>query len=200
MDDPAYASFAAANSPRLREAGLKGGYATVSLRDGTLEFVGAEGGGVRLLAGKVDRLRLGYTQGRAGQPHFQALIWPAGEGKPILVLPLGEAADKAAFGAAMRAYAAALTQAHGLGRVERGISGLAALAGLLLVSFPVALYAIVSVRSADRENWIGALAGGLVLAGVTGAFYWAYQGRSAPRRIKDLTELERLTPGPNFRL
>lgn len=199
MDEAAGISFMAANSPRLREAGLKGGYATVSFRNDALEFLGAESGAVRLAADRLDRLRLGYEQGRGGHPHFQALIWPAGERKPILVMPLGDEADKAAYGAAMRAYAAALAEARGLGRVERGVSALSALLGLVLVAFPAALFVAVALRSATATNWLASLAGGLGIVGFTAVMYWVYQGRSRPRPIKDLTELERLTPGPDFR-
>lgn len=199
MNDDADISFVAANSPRLREAGLRGGFAAVTFRNAALEFLGQESGGVRLAADKLDRLRLGYEQGRGGHPHFQALIWPAGERKPILILPLGDEANKAAYGAAMRAYAVALAQARGLDRVERGVSVLSTLMGLLFVAFPAGLFVVVALRSATEANWLGSLVGGLVIVGLTAAMYWAYQGRSRPRRVKDLGELDRFTPGPAFR-
>lgn len=189
----------AANSPRLREAGLKGGYAAVTFHNAALEFRGLESGGVRLAADKLDRLRLGYEQGRGGHPHFQALIWPTGERKPILIMPLGDEANKAAYGAAMRTFAAALADVRGLDRVERGVSVMSALMGLLLVGFPTALLAVVTLRSVTEANWLTASGAGLAVIGLTAAMYWTYQGRSRPRRVKTLAELERLTPGPDFR-
>jgi hypothetical protein len=192
MNDEADLSFAVINTGRLREAGLVGTQANVVFKDDAFEFTGQDSGGVRLAASNVDRIRVGYEEGKQGR-HFQTLIWPRGEQAPIVIHPLGN--DRASYGAAIRAFAASLAQAQGLGRVERGVSGASALFGLILGSLPAVMFTALALYLAKPSDWLGWLGGGVVAWGFSGLMIARYP-ILRPRPVRDLRELERYTPPP----
>jgi hypothetical protein len=193
VDGDTILSFKAVNSTRLAEAGLKGSFVTVTYQDSALEFVGDAGGGVRLSAPMVDRMRVGAEEGR-NRTIFQTMIWPKGDKKPIAIYPRGDVAMHDSYAAAIRAYAAALTQAHGVGRVEGGVSPASALVGVLLFSLPAVGYTVAAMLRASREQWLGWLVAGILFWGLAAIFVWIYVTRQRPRPLRDLAELERQLP------
>jgi hypothetical protein len=193
MDGEGHPSFKAINSARLREAGLRGKLAIVTCRDGALEFVGEEGGGVKLSAAMVDRMRVGFEQGKS-VTIYQAMVWPKGEPKPILIYPhAGEAGWHAGYNAAIRAFSASLAT-HGIGKVERGVSSGSALFNLVLATVPAAGFTAAAVFASEGRHLLGWFAAGLLFWGLAGIFLWIYLTRQRPQPVKDLAELERQLP------
>lgn len=191
MTAPTPASFLAANTARLRAAGLAGKTVTVAASDRALELAGAEGGTLRLELARIERLRLGYFQGKHRRV-FRLGLDLVGEAKPLALEPPADAAR--AYGVAMRRFAAVYAASRGLGRIETGIGGAAAAAMLAFLMLPpVALVAVAYLYAPNALVAAGMFAVAALLAA---SGVWLYARRQRPRPIASLDALEPQLPDP----
>lgn len=87
-DDPPATTFAAPSHRSLRDAGLVGEPVTVSFAGRALHLSGAASGSLRIEAGRCERARFGYLQGKYHR-HFVARIWNYGDSPPNYCPSLG---------------------------------------------------------------------------------------------------------------
>lgn len=190
-------AFTAVGTRRLRRAGVAGRQVRVALAGGGLVIEGEAGGVLRLEASAVERLRAGYEETKFGRV-FQTMIWPRGAARPLVLHPAG--GDTHAYGETIRAFAAALAQAGGIGRVERGVAAASALFVVALTSVPALAYSAIALALAEAADWPYWLGGAAFFWAFAGVFIWHYRARQRPLPVRDLAELDQQLPGPNFRL
>lgn len=190
-------AFTAIGTRRLRGAGVAGRRVRVALAGDALALSGEGGGEVRLAAGSIARLRAGYEETKFGRI-FQTMIWPRGAARPLVLHPAD--GDTRAYGDTIRAFAAAVARAGGIGRVERGISTASALFVVGLTSVPALAYSAIALALAQAADWPYWLGGAAFFWAFAGVFIWHYRARQRPLPVRDLAELDRQLPGPNFRL
>lgn len=185
-------AFAAASHASLRAAGLAGEPVTVGFAQRALHLSGATSGVLRIEAGRCERVRFGYFQGK----HYRlyvARIWLLGHAKPLVIEPAER--ECPAYGAAMRAFAGAVSATRGLESVERGLSGLSAVLVLSLSLLAMLIIAGVGLFALGSDLWLG----GIALIGVScllgGVFIWLFFKRQRPRAVRSLDELEVQLPG-----
>ena len=136
-------------------------------------------------------MRVGYDESKYGK-NFHTTIVRRSRPGPLALHP-AESRDPH-YAATIRALAAAVVQAGGIGRIERGTSAFWAWLGpvlfflLFLAGLGIGIFAL-----ADHVWWqrfVPALPGAILF----GVLYWNARTRTAPRPIKELGELDRQLP------
>ncbi len=183
--------FYAVGTDALKREGVIGKRAAVTLRSGRLGVVGEEGGAIWIDPADVAGVRIGYDETTRGK-HFLTRIMRANQAGPIVLSPL--ASYDPNYSATIRAFAAAIAQAGGIGRIERGSSAFGAwlvpvLMGLLFLA-GLGIGIFVLAENVWWQRFAPALPGAIVF-GVT---LWNAKARLAPRPIKELGELDRQLP------
>lgn len=185
-------TFAAASHASLRAAGLLGEPVSVSFAHRALHLNGTTSGVLRIEAGRCERVRFGYFQGKYHRL-FVARIWLLGEAKPLVIEPTMR--ECPAYGAAMRQFAGAVAATRGMESVERGLSGLSAALVLALSLLAMLVIAGVGLFTLGSDLWLG----GLAMLGVScllgGIFIWMFFTRQRPRSVRSLDELDVQLPG-----
>jgi hypothetical protein len=166
------------------------GWVTATFDGEVLELRGDGGGALDLPLAAIDRVRIGYEENKFVGRVYQLLIWSGDNPAPLPLRTLG----RDGYGAAARALAAALSQAKGINRVERGVTMGAALA-LMFWFTPfllVSLWGAWAVTSTDPA-WAS-----LIILVVPGALFtwlgWRFWTWQRPRPIRDLAELDQQLP------
>ena len=183
--------FYAVRTGALKREGVSGKQAAVVMRAGRLGIVGEDGGAIWIDPADVAAMRVGYDESKYGKV-FHTRIVRTSRPAPLTLHPaLGHDPN---YAATIRALAAAVVQAGGIGRIERGTSAFWAWLGpvlfflLFLAGLGVGIFAL-----ADHVWWqrfVPALPGAILF----GVLYWNAKTRAAPRPIADLAELDRQLP------
>lgn len=184
--------FLAVNNRSLRREGLKGRLVGVFLVVDVLAIMGDESGVVKILAGDVERIRLGYSDSRHGTS-YQTRVWRKGMSRPLLIT-LSEERPRGAYRDVARGFAGLVAHFGGLGRVERGDTAFWAW-------FPVVAFALLSAAAAgvgwfalENSLWWQRAMPAILPVALFVLTWWHALARSAPRPVKDLAELERQLP------
>jgi len=181
---------------RLRKAGVPGKFVRVVLDGNTLTLKG-DGAERRFHAEEIDRIRVGYEESKHGK-YFQTMMWIRGMKKPLILKP-GEQ-NTYPYGETIRAVDAWLAASGGFVKVERGVGQFSAILQMVLLCIPALAYTTLAVFLASAYDWYYWLGAGSLFWLLGGVFIWQYFARRKPRPVADLKELERQTPGPNFRI
>jgi hypothetical protein len=183
--------FYAVRTRALRREGVTGKRAAVTLRAGRLGIVGEGGGAIWVDPADIASMRVGYDESKYGKV-FHTRIVRTSRPAPLGLHP-AQGPDPN-YAATIRALAAAVVQAGGIGRIERGTSAFWAwlgpvLMGLLcLAGIGIGIFAL-----ADHVWWqrfTPALPGAILF----GVLFWNTRTRLAPRPIRALAELDRQLP------
>ena len=126
-------------------------------------------------------------------------MWLKGTEKPLILKP-GEGNADGKYGEAIRAIGAWLAASGGLVKVERAVSKFSALLQMGPLCIPAIFYATIAIMLANEYDWYYWLGAGSLFWLLGGVFIWQYFARRKPRPVSDLKDLERQTPGPNFRI
>ncbi len=183
--------FTAVRTHALKREGVTGKRATVTLRAGRLGIVGEDGGAIWIDPADIASMRVGYDETRNGKL-FQTTIVRMSRPQPLALHPLARYDPN--YAATIRALAAAVVQAAGIGRIKSGTSAFSAwfgpvLGGLLfLVGLAIAIFVL------EKDAWWQRLAPTLPGAILFAFTLWSAQARLAPRPIKELAELDRQLP------
>ena len=183
--------FYAVRTRALKREGVTGKRAAVTLSAGRLGIVGEEGGAISIDLADIASMRVGYDESKNGK-HFRTRIVRTSRPQPLELHPL-ERRDPN-YTATIRALTAAVVQADGIGRIERGSSTFSAWLGPVLMGLMfLAGLAIGIFVLADDVWWqrfMPALPGAILFA----VLLWNAKARLAPRPIKELGELDRQVP------
>jgi hypothetical protein len=183
--------FQAVCTGALKRESVRGKRAAVTLRAGRLAIVGEEGGAIWIDLADITSIRVGYNESRSGK-HFLTRIVRLEKPAPLVLHPAARYDPN--YRATIHALAAAVAEAGGIGRIERGSSAFAAwstpaLMGLLFLA-GLAVGIFVLANNVWWQRFAPAVPGAIAFA-VT---LWNAQARVAPRPIKDLGELNRQLP------
>lgn len=182
--------FQAVCTRALRREGVKGKRAAVTLHNGRLEIAGEEGGTISIDLPDIASIRVGYDESKY-RKYFHTNI--VRKSRPALLV-LSPLSDDRNYSATVRALAAAIAEAGGLDRIERGTSAFWAWLGpvlmglLLLAGLGVGLFVL-----ADHVWW-QRFAPAAAPALLFSVLLWNTKARLAPRPIKALGELDRQLP------
>jgi hypothetical protein len=183
--------FYAARTAALKREGVTGKRAAVTLRAGRLGIVGEDGGAIWIDPADVASLRVGYDEGKSGK-YFHTRIVRTSRPAPLALHPL-ERYDPN-YAATIRALAAAVVQAGGIGRIERGTSAFSAWLGPVLMGLLFLAGLAIGIFVLTNDVWwlrfMPAVPGGILF----GVLFWNTKTRLAPRPIKELGELDRQLP------
>ena len=191
VDDPC---FEAVGTRRLRQLGLSGGRVLVTLRRGTphgaaLELCAA-GAAVRIAVRDVERLRVGYVEGKAR--YYETRLWRGGDARPLTLYP--HASNRAAYARVVRAAVTAIADAGRIDHVESGLSRMSALATPALLA-PVALgAAALALFALSGEPWWGRLIVPVIPTAVFALTLWLALTRHWPRPIRRPADLDAQLP------
>jgi hypothetical protein len=182
--------FYAAPTDALKREGVTGKRAAVTLRAGRLAIAGEDGGAISIDPGDIASMRVGYDEATWGKA-FQTTIVRTSRPQPLALHPLARYDPN--YAATIRALAAAVAEAGGIGRIERGTSAtgawLAVLMGLLfLAGLAIGIFVLAN------NVWWQRFMPAVPCAVVFGVLFWNIRTRLAPRPIKELGELDRQLP------
>lgn len=183
--------FYAVRTGALKREGVTGKRAAVTLRAGRLAIVGEEGGAVWIDPADIASIRVGYDESKYGKV-FHTRIVRTSRPAPLALYP-AEGRDPN-YAATIRALAAAVVEAGGIGRIERGTSAFWAWLGPVLMGLLFLAGIAIGIFALAHEVWwlrfVPALPGAILF----GVLFWNAKARLAPRPIKELAELDRQLP------
>lgn len=181
-------AFAAALNGSLRRAGLSGSPARVEVQPGWLAVTGAKAGRLTILPAEVVRLRVGYEETKYGRS-CTCRLWLEGAESRALALEPVQRRDPA-YGAAVRAFAAAVAGQGRIDRIETGISPAAALFLPVVFGLLFLVAAGISIFLLGNEPWWGRLIAPVVPGLVFALGIHLARSRYWPRPIRTLSDLE----------
>jgi hypothetical protein len=183
--------FYAVCTRALKREGVKGKRAAVTLGAGRLAIVGEDGGAISVDPGDIASMRVGYDESKSGKL-FQTTIVRASRPQPLALHPLARYDPN--YAATVRALAAAVAKAGGIGRVERGTSAFWAWLGPALMGLLCLAGLAIGVFALANDVWWQRFLPALPGAILFGVLLWNTRTRLAPRPIKELGELDRQLP------
>jgi hypothetical protein len=183
--------FYAVRTGALKREGVTGKRAAVTLRAGRLAIVGEDGGAIWIDPADVASMRVGYDESKYGKV-FHTYIVRTSRPAPLALHP-SENRDPN-YAATIRALAAAVVQAGGIGRIGRGTSAFWAWLGPALFGLLFLGGIGVGIHALADHVWWQRFAPALPGAILFGVFFWNAKARLAPRPIKDLSELDPQLP------
>jgi hypothetical protein len=183
--------FYAASTGALKREGVKGKRVAVTMRSGRLGIVGEEGGAIWIDPADVASVRIGYEESKVGK-QLLARIVRKSRPEPLVLHPLGHYDPD--YGATIRAFAAAVVEAGGIDRIERGASAFWAWAGPVLMGLLMLAGVGVGLVALANHVWWQRFAPALVGAILFGVTRWNAETRLASRPIKELGELDQQLP------
>jgi hypothetical protein len=136
-------------------------------------------------------MRVGYDETKYAK-YFRTRLVRTNRPAPLELHPL--ASYDPNYAATIRALAAAVVQAGGIGRVERGSSAFWAWLGPVLMGLLLLAALAVGIFVLADNVWWQRFAPALPIAVVFGVLVWNAKARLAPRPIEELGELDRQLP------
>jgi hypothetical protein len=182
--------FHAVCTGALKHEGVKGKRAAVTMRAGRLAIVGEEGGAIWIDPADVASMRVGYDESKSGKV-FQTNIVRRSRPETLSLHPLARDAN---YAATIRALAAAVAEAGGIGRIERGTSAFWAWLGPVLMGLLFLAGLAIGLFVLTKDVWWQRFAPALPGAILFGVLLWNTKTRLAPRPIRELGELDRQLP------
>jgi hypothetical protein len=174
---------------RLKQAGLRGRPARVSLEGGLLRIVGAKAGAVSTPVGAIERIRIGYHESKVGKA-FATRLWVAGADNPLVLQPMN---PNEGYADVTRRLAAAVARSRGLRAVESGTSAAAAAYHFVVLTAAFLAFGFVSWLYWDPALWpllaVFVAFGGLALYALR-----QMVRTHLPRPVASLSELDRQLP------
>lgn len=184
------AAFQSYNSGPMRALGLKGRLVWVLLHEGALQLQGEESGVVRVTPTDIERMRIGYSDGRWRA--YETLIWRGGDAKPLRLMP--STPMWTAYAETIRAFAGMMAAEGRLERIEGGSSKFDALFAPVLLGLLAVGTVLLAIFVLEGEPWWGRLLSPVVFTSLFGLFLWIALRRQWPRPLTDLAELEGQLP------
>ena len=170
---------------------MKGKRAAVSLRDGRLAIAGEEGGAISIDPAEIASMRVGFDETKSGKV-FQTSIVRTSRPRPLMLYPVPS--YNPGYSATIRTLAAAVVQAGGIGRVERGSSAFWAWLGPVLMGLLFLAGLAIGIVALANDVWWQRFAPALPGAILFAVLLWNTKTRLAPRPIRELGELDRQLP------
>jgi hypothetical protein len=183
--------FYAVRTRALKREGVTGKRAAVVLRAGRLGIVGEDGGAIWIDPADIASMRVGYDETRNGKL-FQTTIVRMSRPQPLALHPLARYDPN--YAATIRALAAAVVQAGGIGRIERGTSAFSAWLGPVLMGLVFLAGLAIGIFVLAKDVWWQRFMPALPGAILFGVLFWNTRARLTPRPIKELGELDRQLP------
>jgi hypothetical protein len=167
----------------MKRAGVRGRPARVWIDGESLRIDGAKAGSMRLPLDGIQRVRVGYYEGKYGKS-FRTVLWVEGGKRPLELQPMKPYGD---YSAVVRRLARIVADARGLAAVERGTElSLALFNALVLTGGFVALCVVMLL---DPESWplllLAIAFGGLALYALR-----EMRRKHLPRPVSSLAELD----------
>ena len=183
-------AFQTGNDSALRAGGLAGRHVLGRLHGGALELSGNDGGLLRIGPADVERMRVGYVEGRARI--YVARIWRAGSAQPLTLAPYPHTWP--AFAQAMRGFAGVMAGQGFIARIEGGYSRFDALFAPVLFGLLALGTLGISLFVLTGQPWWARLLVPALPVALFALFLKTGLTRSWPRPLRDLADLEGQLP------